>query len=87
MRTPERPLNPSPKPRDSVRRELNPNDSDGLGFLAQALCLQGKPDEAIARISEAARINPGLRLERRAQTAMAHFVARRYAESIEAMEA
>ncbi len=65
--------------------ELNPNDTDGLGFLAQALCLQGKPDEAIAQISEATRINPGLP-ERRAETAMAHFVARRYAESVEAIE-
>ena len=66
--------------------ELNPNDSDGLGFLAQALCLQGKPDEAIARVNEAKRINPGLRSERRAENAMAHFVARRYAESVDAME-
>ena len=66
--------------------ELNPNDPDGLTFLATALCLQGNPDEAIARVSEAARTNPGLRLERRAETAMFHFVARRYAESVEAME-
>ena len=66
--------------------ELNPNDADGLGFLVHALCLQGNPDEAIARIGEATWTNPSLRSERRAQTAMAHFVARRYAESVEAME-
>ena len=66
--------------------ELNPNDSDGLTFLAQALCLQGKPDEAIARVGEAARINPGLERWREAQVAIAHFVARRYAESVAAME-
>ncbi len=66
--------------------ELNPNDADGLGFLVHALCLQGNPDEAIARIGEATWTNPSLRSERRAQTAMAHFVARRYAESAEAME-
>ncbi len=66
--------------------ELNPNDSDGLPFLAQALSMQGKPDEAIARIGEATRINPGLRQRHRAQTVAAHFVARRYAEAVEAME-
>ena len=64
--------------------ELNPNDADGLAMLANVLCLLGKPDEAIARVSEATRIDPGP--ERRAQSAMAHFVARRYAESVEAME-
>ena len=66
--------------------ELNPNDPDGLTFLATALCLQGNPDESIARVSEAARINPGIRPERRAETAMFYFVARRYAESVEAVE-
>ena len=66
--------------------ELNPNDPDGLAFLATALCLQGNPDEAIARVSEATRINPGLGPERRAETAMSHFVARRYSESVEAVQ-
>ena len=66
--------------------ELNPNDSGGPGFLVQALCLQGKPDQAIARIHEATRLYPGLRAEHRAQTAMAHFVARRYEESVAAVE-
>ena len=66
--------------------ELNPNDSDGLPFLAQALSIQGKPDEAIARIVEATRINPALRQWHRAQTVIAHFVARRYAEAVDAME-
>ena len=66
--------------------ELNPNDSDGLGMLAYALCLQGKPDEAIARINEAAQINPGFRHWRPALVGLVHFVARRYAESVAAME-
>ena len=73
---------------DAMERgfELNPNDPDGLMFLAQALCMQGKPDEAIARVSEASRINPNLAQWQRTQTAIAHFVARRYEESIVAME-
>ena len=58
----------------------------GIELNPTALCLQGKPDEAIARVSEAARTNPGLRLERRAETAMFHFVARRYTESVEAVQ-
>ena len=66
--------------------ELNPNDSDGLPFLAQALSMQGKPDEAIARIDEAMRINPGQREWHRAQTVITHFIARRYAEAVEARE-
>ena len=66
--------------------EINPNDSDGLGFLAQALSMQGRPDEAIARIDEAVQANPNLRQWHRAQTAIAHFIARRYAESVEVME-
>ncbi len=66
--------------------ELNPNDSDGLGMLAHALCLQGKPDEAIARINEAAQINPGFRHWRPALVGLVHFVARRYAEAVAAME-
>ncbi len=73
---------------DAMERgiELNPNDSDGLPFLAQALSMQGKPDDAIARINEAKRINPGLRDWHRAQTVIAHFVARRYAEAVAVME-
>ena len=66
--------------------EINPNDSDGLGFLAQALSMQGRPDEAIARIDEAVQANPNLRQWHRVQTAIAHFIARRYAESVEVME-
>ena len=66
--------------------ELNPNDSDGLDFLAQALCMQGRPDEAIARVGEAARMNPGKTQWHDAQVAIAHFVARRHAESVAAME-
>ena len=66
--------------------EINPNDSDGLGFLAQALSMQGKPDEAIARIDEAVRNDPNPRQWHRTQTAIAHFIARRYSESVEAME-
>ena len=73
---------------DAMERgvELNPNDSDGLSFLATALCMLGKPDEALARCGEAARMNPGSRPGGRADTAMFHFVARRYVESIEAAE-
>ena len=66
--------------------ELNPNDSDGLGMLAYALCMQGKPDEAIARIDEATRINPILQTYRNAMAGMAHFLAGRYQESVEAAE-
>ena len=66
--------------------ELNPNDSDGLAMLAQALCMQGKPDEAIAQFSEATRINPSFRPYRGALMAIGHFVARRYQESLEAWE-
>jgi len=67
--------------------KLNPNDLDGLPFLAQALSMQGKPDEAIARIKEATLSYPDLRQWHRTQTAIAHFVARRYTESVAAMEA
>ncbi|MCH8113437.1 MAG: tetratricopeptide repeat protein [Proteobacteria bacterium] len=66
--------------------ELNPNDSDGIAILAHALCLQGKSDEAIARINEAAQINPGFRQLQPALAGLAHFVARRYAEAVAAME-
>ena len=73
---------------DAIERgiELNPNDSDGLGMLAYALCMQGKPDEAIARFDEATRINPIMRPYRNAVAAIAHFVARRYQDSVEAVE-
>jgi tetratricopeptide (TPR) repeat protein len=49
--------------------------------------MQGKPDEAIAWIEEATLSYPDLRQWHRAQAAIAHFVARRYTESVAAMEA
>ncbi len=66
--------------------ELNPNDADGLGMLTYALCMQGKPDEAIARFDEATRMNPIIRPYRNAMAGIAHFVARRYQETVEAVE-
>ena len=66
--------------------ELNPNDSDGVAMLAHGLCLQGKPDDAIARMNEAAQLNPGLRPYKSALIGVAHFVARRYAEAVAAMD-
>lgn len=66
--------------------ELNPNDSDGFAMLAYALCLQGNPDEAIARFSEAMQINPALRPWRNVLLGFTHFVAHRYAEAVTAFE-
>ncbi len=66
--------------------EINPNDTEGLAMLTHGLCMQGKPDEAIARMSEVSKINPVLRPMQPMLVGFAHFVARRYAEAVAAME-
>ena len=73
---------------EAIRRgvELNPNDAEGLAVLAYVLCMQGKPEEAIAQIDEAARINPGLRPAKPVIVGIARFVGRRYAEAVAAIE-
>jgi len=65
--------------------ELNPNYPNSLHGMGFLLIFSGKPDEGIAWLTEAKRLDPYFDSARHWRTlVLAHFVARRYDEAVAA---
>jgi adenylate cyclase len=64
---------------------LNPNRPNSLAAMAEFFAFTGRPDEAVAFISDAMRLDPHHPAWYWGDLGAAHFAARRYAEAIAAI--
>src|SRR5262249_36107372 len=64
--------------------ELNPSRPNGLVLMADVMTFTGRPDEAVAMMTEAMRLDPHHPAWYWQELGVAHFAARRYAETIAA---
>ena len=64
---------------------LNPNRTNALASMADLFACTGRPDEAMALIEDAMRLDPHHPAWYWIELGVAHFVARRYAEAIVAL--
>jgi adenylate cyclase len=63
---------------------LNPNRPNALASMADLFVCTGRPDEAVALVADAMRLDPHHPTWYWIELGVAHFVARRYAEAIAA---
>jgi TolB-like protein/DNA-binding winged helix-turn-helix (wHTH) protein len=66
--------------------EFDPNDANGHVLLATLLYYAGRPEEGLARIREAMRINPHHPYNYHFHLGQAYFVLHRYPEAIDAFQ-
>ncbi len=67
-------------------RELNPNHAGFLVEMAGALILMGRPDDAIAQVKRAMRINPNYPEWFLAQLGWAYYESERYEEAFRSLD-
>lgn len=64
--------------------EINPNDADSYAFLAYAQCYRGDTERAVELLDRATRLNRQVGRWQRGVLVIAHTMARRYDEAVDA---
>ncbi len=66
--------------------ELQPSDSDGYAYLGLSLICAGNPEDALAPIQDAFRLDPLYQPRTRAFLGVAYYGLRRFKEAVQELE-